>query len=87
MCCASAGAERRGGVLCADPAYVVIPQGKKNPRYFNQQTCIKILCCKARAMELLPLHEIKVLELRCTAKRCAMDSARRELSIGERAVG
>jgi hypothetical protein len=24
--CASAGAERRGGVLCADPAYVVIPQ-------------------------------------------------------------
>jgi hypothetical protein len=53
----------------------------------NQQTCIKILCCKARAMELLPLHEIKVLKLRCTAKRCAMDSARRELSIGERAVG
>jgi hypothetical protein len=27
--CASAGAERRGGVLCADPAYVVIPQAKK----------------------------------------------------------
>jgi hypothetical protein len=25
---ASAGAERRGGVLCADPAYVVIPQAK-----------------------------------------------------------
>jgi hypothetical protein len=24
--CASAGAERRGGVLCAGPAYVVIPQ-------------------------------------------------------------
>jgi hypothetical protein len=39
-------------------------------------------------MELLPLHEIKVLlELRCTAIRCAMDSARRDLSIGERAVG
>ena len=29
MRCASAGAERRGGVLCADPAYVVIPQAKK----------------------------------------------------------
>jgi hypothetical protein len=29
VCCASAGAERRGGVLCADPAYVVIPQEKK----------------------------------------------------------
>jgi hypothetical protein len=27
--CASAGAERRGGVLCADPAYVVISQAKK----------------------------------------------------------
>jgi hypothetical protein len=31
VCCASAGAERRGGVLCADPAYVVIPQAKKKP--------------------------------------------------------
>jgi hypothetical protein len=29
VCCASAGAERRGGVLCADPAYVVIPQKEK----------------------------------------------------------
>jgi hypothetical protein len=29
VCCASAGAERCGGVLCADPAYVVIPQAKK----------------------------------------------------------
>jgi hypothetical protein len=27
--CASTGAERRGGGLCADPAYVVIPPGKK----------------------------------------------------------
>jgi hypothetical protein len=27
--CASTGAERRGGGLCADPAYVVIPQAKK----------------------------------------------------------
>jgi hypothetical protein len=30
--CASTGAERRGGGLCADPAYVVIPQAK------NKQT-------------------------------------------------
>jgi hypothetical protein len=30
--CASAGAERRGGGLCADPAYVVIPQAKKKRR-------------------------------------------------------
>jgi hypothetical protein len=30
--CVSAGAERRGGVLCADPAYVVIPQGKKKKK-------------------------------------------------------
>jgi hypothetical protein len=27
--CASTGAERREGGLCADPAYVVIPQAKK----------------------------------------------------------
>jgi hypothetical protein len=27
--CASTGAERRGGGLCADPAYVVIPQAKE----------------------------------------------------------
>jgi hypothetical protein len=27
--CTSAGAERRGGGLCADPAYVVIPQAEK----------------------------------------------------------
>jgi hypothetical protein len=32
VCCTSAGAERRGGVLCADPAYVVIPQEKKKSR-------------------------------------------------------
>jgi hypothetical protein len=32
VCCASAGAERRGGVLCADPAYVVIPQAKKKKK-------------------------------------------------------
>jgi hypothetical protein len=37
VCCASAGAERRGGVLCAGPAYVVIPQGKK-----KKKNCIKI---------------------------------------------
>jgi hypothetical protein len=30
--CASAGAERRGGVLCAGPAYVVIPQAKKKKK-------------------------------------------------------
>jgi hypothetical protein len=30
--CASAGAERRGGGLCADPAYVVIPQEKKKKK-------------------------------------------------------
>jgi hypothetical protein len=30
--CASAGAERRGGVLCAGPAYVVIPQAKRKER-------------------------------------------------------
>jgi hypothetical protein len=29
VCCASAGAERRGGVLCAGPAYVVTPQAKR----------------------------------------------------------
>jgi hypothetical protein len=28
LTCASAGAERRGGVLCAGPAHVVTPQGK-----------------------------------------------------------
>jgi hypothetical protein len=32
VCCASAGAERRGGVLCAGPAYVVIPQAKKKKK-------------------------------------------------------
>jgi hypothetical protein len=31
-------------------------------------------------------HEIKVLKCRCAIKRCDIDSARRELSIGERAV-
>jgi hypothetical protein len=35
VCCASAGAERRGGVLCADPAYVVIPQAKKQNKNKN----------------------------------------------------
>jgi hypothetical protein len=30
--CASAGAERREGGLCADPAYVVIPQEKKKKK-------------------------------------------------------
>jgi hypothetical protein len=30
--CASAGAERREGRLCADPAYVVIPQGEKKEK-------------------------------------------------------
>jgi hypothetical protein len=30
--CASTGAERRGGGLCADPAYVVIPQAKKTQK-------------------------------------------------------
>ena len=29
MCCASAGADRPECGICADPAYVVIPQGKK----------------------------------------------------------
>jgi hypothetical protein len=35
VCCASAGAERRGGVLCAGPAYVpvVILQGEKKERF------------------------------------------------------
>jgi hypothetical protein len=37
-------------------------------------------------MKLLPLHEIKVPKCRCAIKRCDIDSARRELSIGERAV-
>ena len=38
MCCASAGAERRGGVLCAGPAYV-IPQAKKpHSLLHNQKT-------------------------------------------------
>jgi hypothetical protein len=31
--CVSAGAERRGGGLCTDPAYVVIPQAKKRRRW------------------------------------------------------
>jgi hypothetical protein len=30
--CASTGAERREGGLCADPAYVVIPQAKKKKK-------------------------------------------------------
>jgi hypothetical protein len=30
--CASTGAERRGGGLCAGPAYVVIPQAKKKEK-------------------------------------------------------
>jgi hypothetical protein len=30
--CASAGAERREGGLCADPAYVVIPQEKREKK-------------------------------------------------------
>jgi hypothetical protein len=30
--CAGVGAERRGGGLCADPAYVVIPQAKKKQK-------------------------------------------------------
>jgi hypothetical protein len=37
VCCASAGAERRGGVLCADPAYVVIPQGGEK----KKQACVE----------------------------------------------
>jgi hypothetical protein len=41
LLCASAGAERRGGVLCADPAYVVIPQAKKKKKSRNPK---KDLC-------------------------------------------
>ena len=32
MRCVGAGAERRGGVLCVAPAYVVIPQAKTKPK-------------------------------------------------------
>jgi hypothetical protein len=38
-------------------------------------------------LELPPLHEIKVLKRRCAIKMCAIDSARRQHSVGERAVG
>jgi hypothetical protein len=33
--CASTGAERREGGLCASPAYVVIPQAPKKPDFFS----------------------------------------------------
>jgi hypothetical protein len=36
--CASAGAERREGGLCADPAYVVLPQAKKKKPQRNSAT-------------------------------------------------
>jgi hypothetical protein len=39
--CASAGAERRGGVLCVGPAYVVLPQGGETKR--ERKTLFKSL--------------------------------------------
>jgi hypothetical protein len=32
VCCVSAGADRREGGICADPAYVVTPQAKKKKK-------------------------------------------------------
>jgi hypothetical protein len=38
--CVSSGAERRGGVLCVAPAYVVSPQeGKKNKKARSLPRC------------------------------------------------
>jgi hypothetical protein len=56
----------------------------ERPRQFSSAHCL--LGNYNKLMKLLPLHEIRVLKCRCAMKTYSIDSARHELSIGERAV-